>query len=893
MSGMILFRQLLLKIIFLFLNNNYKSDPMCFQKYFFHYFKLVFIVLNICFIFRPVAAENSVVEIELKSAWQMKCTTDTKWINAVVPGCVHSDLLRNKLIPDPYYRTNEKDLQWIDKKDWEYRTTFDVSDKVFKNDHVELVFKGLDTFAEVYMNNKKVLSTDNMFREWVVDVKKGIHKGNNNLRIVFLSPINQGLKLLKEYGYVLQASNDQSIIGGLLKDEVVSPFVRKAPYHFGWDWGPRFVTSGIWQPAFVRAWNNYKITDLYIQQQSLTDQLAVLNAQIEIQSTKNQKVELEISTETILPVRQIAKLKKGLNMINIPFEIKNPKRWWTNGLGKQNLYKVNVKISANQTVDIKTTEIGLRTLKLIQKPDSAGHSFYFELNGVPVFAKGENHIPNDMFADRLTHQVYDWEIETATKSNLNMLRVWGGGIYEDDYFYQLCDRNGILIWQDFMFAGALYPGNKAFLNSIIMEACYQVKRLRNHPSIALWCGNNEIDTGWQNYDPKGGWGWKELYNEDQKRQIWSAYDTTFNHIFPDIVKSNLGQTPYWQSSPSSILPEKYANDTNKNGDVHYWGVWWGKQPFEKFTTNIGRFMSEYGFQSFPELETVKKYSLPEDYDIESEVMRSHQRSSIGNKTIINYMDMYYRKPANFEKFLYVGQVLQAYGIKFAMESHRRAMPYNMGSLVWQINDCWPVASGSSSDYFHRWKALQYEIKRSFEPIIISVYADGDKTTVKVISDKLKDFPGQILFKVSDFNGRILQTKTLPVLVKANAVTSVLSEETTKLTDNVNGNFITVSLKNKNGFLVENNYFFTQPKNMNLTKPNILSTVEENGSYWVITLKSDVLAKNLYLNFTGTEGLFSDNYFDLLPGIERKITFTPNDKLVSPKKPEMISLVDSY
>jgi len=840
-----------------------------------------------------VLAQTKVEELQISFGWQMRESIGDKWSEAVVPGCVHSDLFRNKQIPDPYFRTNEKNLQWIDKKDWEYQTTLDVTDEILQKEKIELDFKGLDTYADVYLNDRKILVADNMFREWRVDVKPILHLGLNVLRVYFHSPIMKGLELLKINGFDLMACNDQAVNGGLQKDQYVSPFIRKAPYHFGWDWGPRFVTSGIWKPVYLKAWDNIKLEDFYVEQKSLTDALGQLNGQLEIESTKNQLVEVSISIPEGETVKRSVSLKAGSNIIDFPFEIKNPKRWWSNGLGKPNLYNITATAKTNESVDSQSREIGLRTLKLINKPDNAGHTFYVELNGVPVFAKGENHIPNDMFLDRVTKEVYDWEINTAVSSNLNMLRVWGGGIYEDDYFYDLCDRNGILVWQEFMFACSLYPGYEWFLNSVTKEADYQVKRLRNHPCIALWCGNNEIDVAWQNYDPNNDWGWKKLYNDDQKRQIWAAYDTLFNHILPRAVNTNSPQVAYWQSSPSSMIPKKYATDHNADGDVHYWGVWWGKQPFEKYADNIGRFMSEYGFQSFPELETVRKYALPEDYDIESEVMRQHQRSSIGNVTIKEYMDMYYRKPSNFEKFLYVGQVLQAYGIQFAMESHRRAMPYNMGSLVWQINDCWPVASWSSCDYYHRWKAVQYQIKRSFEPVLVSAYADGENTTVKIVSDKLQSIKAQLEMKVCDFTGKIKYTKIIPVVVKANEVTDVITEKTSGLTDNVDNTYLTFLLKTKDTTLALETYFFTQPKNLNLTKPVIFSNIVKHDKNWEITVKTDVLAKNVYLNFNGIEGFFSDNYFDLLPGVERKIIFTPKDTGLSPTKMELISLVDSY
>lgn len=844
-----------------------------------------------CMIFNSLNANP--LSIELKKGWKFKQANLNEWHTATVPGEVHTDLLNNKLIEDPFYRLNEHNLQWIDKVDWVYETTFNISTEFFNKENLELDFKGLDTFTDVYLNDQKVLSTDNMFLEWIIDVKKAAKAGQNTLRIYFHSPIQKGLKLLKEYGFKLQAVNDQSQNGDLTSEQLVSPFIRKAPYHFGWDWGPRFVTSGIWKPVYVRAWNCLKINDFYVAQEKLTKNLANLKGLIEIKSDKNQQVLIEILNEGSVAAKKSVSLKVGINAVEIPFDVKNPKLWWTNGLGKPNLYTFNVKVSSSQTADNKSCMIGLRTLKLIQKQDSIGHSFYFELNGIPVFAKGENHIPNDIFLNRVTKEIYDWEIQTAVQSNLNMLRVWGGGIYENDYFYELCDQNGILVWQDFMFACSLYPGNEAFLNSVTKEADYQVRRLRNHPSIALWCGNNEIDVALQPFNPNGGWGWLKAYDEKQKKKVCEAYDTIFNHILANTVHILSPQTPYWQSSPSSIVPQKYATNNNPDGDVHYWGVWWGKDPFEKFADNIGRFMSEYGFQSFPELESIKKFALPEDYNIESEVMRSHQKSSIGNVTIKEYMNMYYRTPKTFEKFLYVGQVLQAYGIQFAIESHRRAMPYNMGSIVWQINDCWPVASWSSCDYYHRWKALQYEIKHSFEPIIITASKNNDKTSITVVSDKLTDISSELELKVSDFKGNILQIRKLPVLIRSNAVNEILIEETNKLTTNVDDTYMLLTLNSKTGILAQKIYCFAQPKSLNLIKPVIISTVEKQDSIWKITLKSDVFAKAVYLNYSGVEGFFSDNYFDLLPGVDRVITFTPKEKSAKLSKLEIISLVDSY
>jgi beta-mannosidase len=360
--------------------------------------------------------------------------------------------------------------------------------------------------------------------------------------------------------------------------------------------------------------------------------------------------------------------------------------------------------------------------------------------------------------------------------------------------------------------------------------------------MALWCGNNEIDVAWQNDSKAGGWGWKNAYSADKREQVWNAYDTIFNHILADVVKALSPDAAYWQSSPSSIIPSKYATNSNPDGDSHYWGVWHAREPFENYSKNIGRFMSEYGFQSFPEFESIKKFALPEDYNIESDVMRHHQRSAIGNVAIRDYMKMYYHVPNNFEKFLYVGQVLQAYGIRYAIEAHRRAMPYNMGSLVWHINDCWPVASWSSCDYYKRWKALQYEIKRSFEPVIITTFEENGKTAVTIISDKQKPIQGTLEMELYDFSGKLLKSHSIQVDVASNASTKIIEEQTNTLSDNVEGTYGLLRLHSDGKEIARKVHFFTQPKNLKLSKPDILANVTLVDGLYTITLKSNVLVK---------------------------------------------------
>ena len=843
---------------------------------------------------------------KVQTQWQFKQKNEGEWLPAVVPGCVHSDLLRNGKINDPYYRTNEKQLQWIDKTDWEYRTTLQVSESVANSQLVQLKFDGLDTHADVYLNSSKILSADNMFRTWLVNVKGKLKAGKNELRIYFHSPIEVGLKKLEEYGFTLPAHSDMmalEIVGGLTQNQLVSSFQRKAPYHFGWDWGPRFVTSGVWRPVYIISSNDSYINDLYIKQGQLSKQKANLTANVTIEGLSKGTAFLTITDKTnkkMLASRKVD-VAVGVNEYSIPLEIQNPKLWWTNGLGKQNMYNIEASLSSNNvTISSKEQSIGIRTIKVIEKPDADGKGvcMYFELNGVPVFMKGANHIPNDVFADRLTKEVYENEIDNAVKANMNMIREWGGGIYEDDNFYRLCDERGILVWQDFMFACGMYPGNPEFLANVKAEAIDNVKRLRNHPSIALWCGNNEIDVAWAQYTAAGGWGWKKMYNEQQKTTIWKAYEDIFKDILPKVVAEYDGSRAYRHSSPMTFDTKKHAT-VNTEGDAHYWGVWHKREPFEKFLDNASRFVSEYGFQSFPEMPTIEKYALPEDYNINSEVMKAHQRSPIGNQAIKDYMKMYYNVPAKFEDLIYLGQVLQAEGIRAAMELHRGNMPYTMGSLYWQLNDCWPVASWSSTDYFRRWKALHYFIKKANEPIIISTHKTKGTVVASVVSDKLESIKSvQFKAKVMDFAGKAIWSEEKKMDIAPNTAQVVLKKDSASFKTDLSNTVLVLTLEKNGEVLAQNSFYFGKVKDMQLPVPEIKIEITQDGEQYSIRLYSKQLVKNLCLNFEGVDGFFSDNYMDILPGEMNTITFKPKaattlEKLKSALNLMYVQKIKSY
>lgn len=858
-------------------------------------YKTLFLFILIVASFESCSVSSTISEKELNDHWYFKKSLDTLWKNATVPGTIHTDLLALQEIEEPYYRLNEHNLQWIDKVNWDYQTSFILSKRDLSKHHIELDFSGLDTYSTVFINDSLILQTDNMFRNYNFDAKQFLKKGDNKLQIRFDSPINKGIEKHDALDYKFPFSdNDLAKIGQVENEKRVSIFTRKAGYHFGWDWGPRLVTSGIWKPIKLLSWNHHKIEDVFIQQNSIGEK-ANMTAHIELtvdNKSDKGKVKIVVNGKTIKKTR--VKLTEGKNNLQIPFEIENPELWWPNGMGNQVLYNVEVQLTSGFFTDTKSHKIGLRTIELIREPDAIGTSFYFKVNGNAVFMKGANYIPQDVFLPNVKKANYEHIIASAKDANMNMLRVWGGGIYENDEFYQLCDEMGLLVWQDFMFACAMYPGDTSFLENVKQEAIDNVKRLRNHTSIALWCGNNEILSAWEN------WGWKNKVTVEQSEEIadtlWKAYDDVFHKILPEVVTTYDGTRAYWPSSPGSDFGGK---ESLEKGDAHYWMVWWGKEPFDNYNKAIPRFMSEYGFQSFPEFSTVEKYTIPEDHNIYSEVMKSHQRSSIGNETIEEYMLRDYKKPKDFENFLYVSQLLQAHGIKIGIEAHRRNRDRCMGSLYWQINDCWPVASWSSIDYYGKWKALHYTAKKAFENYLISFENNEDNLNVFVVSDSLKNMNAILKIKLLDFDGNLLKQWEELITVepnKSNKHLSLLKNDVLNISNSINVVLHAELFNNENNTIISENLFYLSPyKELKLTNPELTFTVSENMDEFELILKAKKLAKDVYLS-VGSDNNFSDNYFDMLPNTEKKVTIKKS-KLENLElfleKLKVITLFDSY
>jgi beta-mannosidase len=788
-----------------------------------------------------------------KENWKFQKFSDNQWSKAKVPGTAHTDLLLNKYIPDPFYGSNEKQLQWIEEQYWVYQTQFIVSKKELQAQNKELIFYGLDTDAEVYLNDSLVLEANNMFRTWRLPVQKLLRQGKNTLRVEFESASLKAKKAAALSPFVLPG------------DEKV--YVRKAPYQFGWDWGPRFVTAGIWKDVSLRFWNSAQLESVTYSQEELNDKVAQLKIKTTVKCEYPGVYSIQINNK-----RQNVTLKKGIQTVVIPYQILNPKKWWPNGLGKPNLYNFSVQIRKKKNLlDEKKLQIGLRTIELVQEKDAAGKSFYFKVNGRKVFMKGANYIPPESFLTKMTYKKYKNLIDTAVKSNMNMLRVWGGGVYENDIFYSLCDQKGILVWQDFMFACALFPGDEAFVSNVKQEVKDQVVRLQNHPCIALWCGNNEVDEGWKN------WGWQKQYRYSEKDSttIWNNYKRLFEKEIPAVLDSLVSKenNRYWPSSPSIGWGRK---ESLMQGDSHYWGVWWGMEPLENYTKKLGRFMSEYGFQGMPDYKTFESFAKPSEMSTTSEAVKAHQKHPTGYETIQTYMERDYKVPTAFEEYIYVSQLLQARGLKMAIEAHRSAMPYCMGSLYWQLNDCWPVTSWSSLDYFGHWKAAQYQIKRSFAPKLIVIKGiestdnkELNSIQVQLVNEEVTNEKGTLLLRLIDFDGTELWKTTKKIELPSNAVTNALELSQAEIPEAKLWNHCVLQAKftNTKGEPTTANYYFVTPKALQLPKPNITYRFIDKNH---LELSTTTLGKDVFIQGEGME--LEDNFMDLLPNEKRILKF---------------------
>jgi beta-mannosidase len=823
----------------------------------------------------------------LAGGWQFRQAGTQEWLPAQVPGGVHTDLLAVSRIPDPFVGDNEKRVRWVAESDWEYRRTFSVPPDLLAEEHIFLVCDGLDTLAEVKLNGQVLGKTDNMFRQYRWEVKSLLRRGENEVAIIFASAVKYVTAKMAERPL---PGVSQAIPGG--------PHVRKAPCQFGWDWGPMLPPIGIWKDIRLEGRSAARLDDVHVRQQHQSGKVT-LSATVTVERWQNQP--LTVAMHVTGPDEVDLQAEAPVSDKSLQVVIASPQLWWPNGYGAQPLYQVEVTLKAGGRVcDRRTYQVGLRTLELRQQDDEWGKSFTFVVNGVPIFAKGSDWIPADSFPTRLSDEHLEGLIRSAADTYQNMLRVWGGGFYEEDRFYDLCDKYGILVWQDGVFACSIYPLDEAaFVGNVRQEIVENVRRLRHRASLALWCGNNEMEWGWES------WGWAESEPMAQlkalaekipflKRMLWEvrrdplpgwkllrdAYDKFFHATLPEWIAREDPDTPYWPSSPSSNTPFQNANASDR-GDAHYWDVWHGRQPFTAYRTQYPRFMSEFGFQSLPPLETIRTYADQANWNMTSYIMEHHQRSGSGNGLMIAQMTDAFRTPKDFPSLVYLSMVLQAEGIRYGVEHWRRAMHRISGTLYWQLNDCWPVASWSSLDFFGRWKALHYAARRFYAPLMLSIYDDGTKMGIHVTSDLAEAWQGKVCWTLETIGGQVLASGEEAVLAAPQADTHVrtldfadrVSEDppATLKTGNSRGVIFTAELWKGDRRVALAIATFVPNKHLTLTDPGLAVDVRQEGGQLVFEAKARSLARFVELALAGADVVFSDNYFDVPAGRSVAVT----------------------
>ena len=778
----------------------------------------------------------------LDTNWSFRSLNSNDWYPATVPGNIYSDLIDNKLIEDPFIGANETKVQWVADSTWVYQTRFDVSSNTLNKDHLQLHFEGLDTYANVYLNDSLILSSNNAFRNYKIPVKKLI--SSRNTLAVHFAPTK-----------IIEESEKNKLDYTLPEGNRV--FTRKAQFQYGWDWGPKLNTMGIWKEVSLQAWDDSRIENVYLRKDSYTKKEARFTAIITLTSSPEKSTSIQVFADGQDFSLQIP-AKSETNSFEVPITIENPIFWWPHNLGTPHLYEVEVQLVQDGIArDEVVLNHGVRNVSLIAEEDEHGQSFYFNVNGVPVYMKGANYIPQHSLQNRVTETHYENLLQDAVDANMNMLRVWGGGIYENDIFYELCDEKGILLWQDFMYACAMYPGDEAFLENAKQEAEDQLLRLRNHPSIVLWCGNNENSEGWHR------WGWQDGKTQAQKDKIWGDYLKLFDSILPAEVAKHT-QLDYWESSP------KYGRGNPKyqfEGDAHDWWVWHDGYPFEHFEDFVPRFMSEFGFQSFPSMDVMKFINQSEEVQIDTDGMKSHQKHHRGYELIDLYMERDYKMPENDEDYAYVSQLVQARGMRMGIEAHRRAKPYNMGTLYWQLNDCWPGISWSSIDHFGNWKALHYEAKEAFENVLISFERKGDHVGIYIVNDRLNTIDEILKVRLIDFQGNELWKSSKAISVSGNSSILVESFSIDHMKE-IQWNQVMLEAHYGDH---SSTYFFVKPKNLELENGDLDIEIQKIDEGFSINLTSSILQKNIML-MTPTDGHFSDNYFDLKPNETKTVLF---------------------
>lgn len=817
------------------------------------------------------------------SSWQFRNLTErSPWKSAVVPGCVHRDLLRQKMIPDPFRGANENGLQWIEERAWEYRRSFTLPSAFRHEDVIELVADGLDTVATVTLNGQEVGRTENMFLGHRWNVKHLLRAGKNELTVRFESAMDYVRQ--HRTGHHPKEFNDP--VGR-------SQVIRKEQCQFGWDWGPRFVTAGIWRDLRMEAWSRNRLESVRVTQEHRDDGTVRLTISPELA-----RADATATVQWSLGLKgKIVEEGTGGEIV-----VKEPALWWPNGQGEQNLYELNVEVSwaEGAATGSWTKKIGLRTIALDRHTDQWGESFQFVVNGRPIFAKGANWIPAHSFVAGLTRADYQRDLVSAARANMNMIRVWGGGIYESEDFFDLCDELGLLVWQDFMFACARYPADDAFLDSVRSEAVYQVRRLRHRASLALWCGNNEI--------------WALNYADiEADAQFTADYQALFHQVLPEVVAEQDAVTPYWPSSPWRGDREHAHTVGELRGDTHYWDVWHSRMPVKDYEKYAFRFVSEFGMQSYSSPETNATFATADDDNVFGSTMENHQKNRGGNQVILDYVSRRYRFPKGQNELIYLSQLNQAFCMQIGVEHWRRNMPRSMGALYWQLNDCWPVASWSSIEFTGRWRALHHVARRFFAPALVTAHVPGDETTIignyrrttvgevhlYTVYDAPEEVKGRLRWDLFHLDGTRLKGGSKNVaLVPGQSVKQLTLEAAPWMAKHGRDHvYLRIALDIAGVRVSEDTVFLTPPRFLVLpkarTKLGVRMITKQKAE---VSFTSSNFQHRFAFEIPGIVHHSTDNYFELYPGENKIVTIEfskPQTAAGLKSRIRFQSLVDSY
>ncbi|MBN2411923.1 glycoside hydrolase family 2 protein [candidate division KSB1 bacterium] len=842
--------------------------------------------------------------IDLNGAWQFKAIEENEWLDANVPGTVWEDLMRcGRIKEDPFYRDNELKVQWVEKKEWEYRKKFTVTAEFLKHDKIVLDCRGLDTIAEIWLNGTLVANTINMFIEYEFDVKRLLKPGENDIHILFRSILEWNKQ---------QVAADPKVSEKLMSIKGNVFFARKEGSDFGWDWGVRLLTCGIWRPIRLAAYDTGRIIDLGVRQDLADPNKAVLNVTAELEQFRDKNLSMQILVSFKDKILQQQNFKVASNRVNARLTIKDPQLWWPNGWGEHPLYTVeSILKDGKQVVHRKKIRIGLRTVKIVREKDERGESFGIKFNGHLIFCKGGNWIPADALPNRLTEEHYRRLLGSCVEANMNMIRIWGGGLYEPDIFYEFCDENGLMVWHDFAFAVGPYIASESYLENVRQEITSVVRRLRHHPSIAIWCGNNESES-----NMAGGQQWIKNYDNVD----WQGYDRIFHELIPETAALYDPDRDYWPSSPHHPLDRAKQNPDweTSSGNVHTYEVWGGSGDFSPFR-EMGqyRFVAEFGFQSLPDMETIRSFTAPEDRYFSSRIIDHHEKSggpyrpgsTIGTTKIAKFTADMFLIPNGLENWVYVSQLLQAEGMKMGCEALRRNYPASTGALYWQLNDNWPVTSWSSMDYFGRWKALQYMAGDFFSPVLVCDQVQDTKVKIYGVNDLLEDIPATLTWELGRFDGTVAQRGELNVLLPANRSTpvteldfnNIIAENPDYITyrkfsyENRGQYYFSYKLVQENKVLSSNTAFFVLQKYLQLKDPHLNAQIQKVSDGFTISITADRFAAYVCLGLKEKYARFSDNYFHLLPGEVKKVRVIESEVSEDEFKKlfRVKSLIDSF